>query len=93
MFLSLGAGESAMWFNITGSAVLVYFLSLGAPNQPGGILVGTMTLLRYRGLAPADFMFITIFFVAAFGILQNLINVIGDIVTVAIEEQKMKNTP
>ena len=32
-------------------------------------------------------MYVAVFFEAAFGVFQNLLNVMGDIVTVAIEEQ------
>jgi hypothetical protein len=35
-------------------------------------------------------MFAAILFEAAFGVFQNLLNVMGDIVTVAIEEQSGK---
>lgn len=71
------------WVNIVLIAVLVFFLSLGAPNQPGSVLIGITIILAYmnsQNLIP-----LAIICEAAFGGLLNLINITGDIIT-AIEE-------
>ena len=35
---------------IAAVAVLVLFLSLGAPNQPGSVLIGLIILMNYLGI-------------------------------------------
>ena len=90
LFLSFELGESIAWYRILVLAMLVIFLSLGAPNQPGTFLVGTMIILRYFGYASASLTYITLVLEASLGVVQNLINVVGDIVTVTVEEEQMK---
>ena len=79
-------GIEVSWLQIVGIAVLVLFLSVGAPNQPGSILIGMLIITFY--LKANELVLIAIFAEVFFGALQNVINVIGDIVTMAIEEQK-----
>ena len=88
IYFSFGLGLSHTWYDLTILAILVIFLSFGAPNQPGSILIGTIIILKYMGYDASEYMSIPIIFEAVFGIVQNLVNVIGDIVTVTIEEQK-----
>lgn len=71
---------------LIGIAVLVLFLSIGAPNQPGSILIGMLIITFY--LQADELVLVAIYAEVFFGALQNAINVVGDIVTVAIEEQK-----
>lgn len=73
-------------FSILVIAILVVFLSYGAPNQPGSILIGILIIMLY--LRTESMIPVAILAEVAFGWLQNLINVAGDIVTVAIEEKK-----
>ena len=54
------------------------------------MLIGTMILLQFTGFESPICVFVAFFSEAVLGILQNLINVAGDIVTVTIEEQKQK---
>ena len=75
---------------IIGIAVLVLFLSIGAPNQPGSILIGMLIITFY--LQANELVVVAIYAEVFFGALQNMINVAGDIVTVAIEEQKSMRT-
>lgn len=76
---------------IIGIAVLVLFLSIGAPNQPGSILIGMLIITFY--LQANELIIVAIYAEVFFGALQNAINVVGDIITVAIEEQKsMRST-
>lgn len=80
----LGINVSVL--QIIGIAVLVLFLSIGAPNQPGSIMIGMLIITFY--LQANELVIIAIYSEVFFGALQNAINVVGDIVTVAIEEQK-----
>ena len=79
-------GIEISWLKIIGIAFLILFLSVGAPNQPGSIMIGMLIITMY--LKADELMIIAIFAEVFFGWLQNIINVLGDIVTVAIEEQK-----
>ena len=77
--------SSASWYHIIVIAVMVVFLSLGAPNQPGSILIGTLIIALFL---KADVLIPTALYLEVFfGAMQNLINVTGDMVTVAIEEK------
>ena len=73
------------WIDIAGIGVLVFFLSLGAPNQPGSILIGVLIMLQFAnafdmlGMAIAAEVFL--------GGMQNITNVIGDIVLAAIDDR------
>ena len=79
-------GIEISWLQIVGIAFLVLFLSVGAPNQPGSMLIGMLIITFY--LQADELISIAIFAEVFFGAIQNIINVLGDIVTVAIEEQK-----
>ena len=84
-------GIDVSLLQIIGIAVLILFLSIGAPNQPGSILIGMLIITFY--LQANELILIAIYAEVFFGALQNAINVVGDIVTVAIEEQKsMRST-
>lgn len=75
----------ASWFHVIVIGIMVVFLSFGAPNQPGSILIGTLIIalfLKTDVLIPTA-VYLEVFF----GAIQNLINVLGDVVTVAIEEK------
>ncbi len=74
------------WLQVVVIAFLILFLSVGAPNQPGSIMIGMLIITLY--LKADSMIIIAIFSEVFFGSIQNIINVIGDIVTVAIEEQK-----
>ena len=83
--------SQASWYHVIVIAIMVVFLSLGAPNQPGSILIGMLIITFY--LQADELILVAIYAEVFFGALQNAINVVGDIVTVAIEEQKsMRST-
>ena len=71
-------------FDIVILGALVLLLSVGAPNQPGSILIGTLIITAY--LHSYDLICVAIYLEAFLGTAQNMANVIGDIVTVAIDE-------
>ena len=62
----------------------VLFLSFGAPNQPGSILIGMIIVLAY--LNAPHMLCVAIFLEVFLGSLQNLVNVISDIVLLAEEQ-------
>jgi len=70
--------------NVAVIAALVLFLSFGAPNQPGSILIGTLIIIAY--LNSYDTICMAIYLEVFLGGILNMINVISDIVTVAEEE-------
>ena len=84
IFLFL-TGTSFDWLNLVSMGALVLFLSFGAPNQPGSILIGTLIVTMY--LHSYDAICAAIYLEAFLATAQNLINVIGDIVIAAIEER------
>ena len=84
-------GIEVSWLHIVGIAVLILFLSLGAPNQPGSIVIGMLIITFF--LQADELISIAIFAEVFFGAIQNIINVVGDIVTVAIEESKADAAP
>ena len=90
MFLAFSTGRAVTWYGVLMSGILVFFLSLGAPNQPGGLLVGTMIMIQYFGVDLSSAIYLAIAFEAALGVFQNLFNVAGDIVTVTIEEERIR---
>ena len=78
-------GNSASWYHILVIAILVVFLSFGAPNQPGSILIGTLIVAMFL---QGDVLIPTaVYLEVFFGGIQNMINVTGDVVTIAIEEK------
>ena len=81
-------GMEISWVQIVVILVLIVFLSFGSPNQPGSLLIGMLIITMY--LHADGMITVAIFSEVLFGHIQNLINVIGDIVTVAIEECKCK---
>ncbi len=86
MLLVFVLGVNVSWMHIVGIAVLILFLSLGAPNQPGSIVIGVLIITFF--LQADGIISIAIYAEVFFGAIQNIINVTGDIVTVAIEESK-----
>lgn len=74
------------WLSLITLAALIIFLSLGAPNQPGSILIGSLIITMY--LNSFEVIAMAIVAEALFGSAQNLINVIGDIVMAAIDNHK-----
>ena len=79
-------GADASWLLIAEIAIIILFLSLGAPNQPGSILIGIFIITFL--LKADELSSVAIYAEVLFGAIQNIINVTGDIVTVAIEENK-----
>lgn len=89
MFIQL-TGLSVSWFDILVLVALVVFLSMGAPNQPGSMLIGMLIIINY--LKAFDMIAVAIYCEVFFGSIINLINVEGDIVSIAVEEANEKKT-
>ena len=79
------ANISVSWVDVVGIGVLVFFLSLGAPNQPGSILIGILIMLQFAGAF--NMLGMAIVAEVFLGSIQNITNVIGDIVLAAIDNQ------
>lgn len=84
MLFIFASGAEVSAVNIIVIAALVLFLSFGAPNQPGSILIGTLIIITY--LHAYDAICMAIYLEVFLGGIQNIINVISDIVTVAEKE-------
>lgn len=69
-------------------ALLVLFLSLGAPNQPGGMLIGTVIIANYLNMY--EMWILGVFLEVFLGRAQNAVNVLGDIVMIAVDDAKAK---
>lgn len=81
-------GATVSWLNLIAIGALVLFLSLGAPNQPGSVLIGFLIIANY--LKAYDILAVAIYSEVFFGSLLNLVNVTGDIVTVVVEDDRLK---
>jgi len=85
---SFATATELTWLSFIGLAALVLFLSFGAPNQPGSILIGMLIITMY--LNAFEVVCMAIYLEAFFGIAQNTVNVIGDIVIAAVEDSREK---
>lgn len=65
--------------------MLVFVLSLGAPNQPGSCIIGTLIILHY--VHAYTLIPFAILAEVLFGTALNLMNVTGDIVTITAYKQ------
>ena len=72
------------WLNVAVIALIAIFLSFGAPNQPGSILIGMLVILTYLHSDAA--ISLALCFELFCGSLQNILNVISSVVTVAENE-------
>lgn len=79
------ANVGISWGEVVGIGVLVFFLSLGAPNQPGSILIGILIMLQF--VDAFDMLGMAIVAEVFLGGIQNITNVIGDIVLAAIDDR------
>ena len=83
LFMSYSSGNLTP-LSVIEIGILVLFLSMGAPNQPGSCLVGILIILFHMkafSLVP-----LAIITEAMFGGLLNLLNVTGDIITVTADD-------
>ena len=87
LILVFSSGMDVTWFEVATIVVLVIFLSLGAPNQPGSFAIGFFIIINY--LQAYNLLPLAIYAEVVFGSILNLINITGDIVTVATEEARL----
>lgn len=78
------SGERVSVIDVVTLAMLVFFLSLGAPNQPGSLLIGMMLFINYWNAL--DMVSLAICCEVFLGSVLNLINITGDVVAIAIKE-------
>ena len=86
--IMLASRTKVSWGDIALIALLVFFLSLGAPNQPGSCLIGILIILSY--MDASKLIPLAIYSEAAFGSLLDMTNITGDIVTAAEFDRKLK---
>ena len=83
MYIALNS-EPLSVIELIAVGVLIFFLSLGAPNQPGSCIISlTMVMLYFRAESLTT---IAIIAEAFLGGILNITNITGDIVTAATEE-------
>lgn len=82
------SGTEINLLSLGGIGLLVLFLSMGAPNQPGSCLIGMLIIFYHMNAY--NLIPLAIFTEAMFGGLQNLVNVAGDIITVVVDTAKNK---
>lgn len=71
-------------------ALLVLFLSLGSPNQPGSILIGTVIIANYLNMT--EIWVLGVFLEVFLGRAQNLTNVLGNIAMTAIDDVEARHS-
>ena len=91
LVLMLTSRTAVAWTDIALIGLLVLFLSLGAPNQPGSCLIGILIILTY--MEALELIPLAIFSEVVFGSLLNLTNITGDIITAAELDRKEKRIP
>jgi Na+/H+-dicarboxylate symporter len=84
LLTALNSNNNVTFIDIITIGVLVFFLSLGAPNQPGSCLIGILVILNY--MDSLDLIPMAVIAEVSVGWLLNLTNVVGDLVTVADKE-------
>lgn len=87
MLLIVSSNGALSWWNYLLLAVLVIFLSIGAPNQPGSILIGMLIIIHYLNIP--NILPVAIYCEVLLGTLQNLVNVVGDIVMSVIDNRNV----
>ena len=88
MILMFTTGSGISWLDVIMVGLVVFFLSLGAPNQPGSILIGLLVIFNY--MDALDIIALAIYAEAIFGSLLSVTNAAGDIVTIAITDKYEK---
>jgi len=74
-------------YEILSTMAAILLLSIGAPNQPGSLLMVMVVLLKYVGISSniiADILIVE----AVFGRVYSFINSLGDIFSIIIEDKK-----
>ena len=87
MFI-VGSGIRVTWIDILVILLLVVFLSYGAPNQPGSMLIGLLFVINY--LKAYDMIAMAILAEVFLGSILNITNVYGDVVSAAIDDLHLK---
>ncbi len=84
IFVTFSGPGTTIWEMLL-IAMLVFVLSLGAPNQPGSCIIGILIILHY--VQAYTFIPFAIFAEVFFGAMLNLMNVTGDIITEVVNEK------
>lgn len=87
LFMVTASGTVTL-FDVVVIGLVILFLSLGAPNQPGSILIGLLMVFRY--LQADGMIALAIYSEALFGNLLCMTNAVGDVVEIAITDKREK---
>ena len=88
MIIIIFGGRLISPFDAFTIGFLVFFLSFGAPNQPGSCLIGIMIVLQ--SVHATQLVPLAIYSEAILGWLINLVNVADDVVIVVTEDAKSR---
>ncbi len=77
MLLLIFNRSEISYLKIAVIGILILFISMGAPNQPGGIMIAMVIIFNY--MATPELLPIAICCEVLFGAMLNLINVLGNI--------------
>lgn len=91
LILVFMSNQNVTVLDVSVIAVLVFFLSLGAPNQPGSFLIAILIILHY--LEHNELIPIAIFCEVFYGGILNIMNVHGDIITCAEMKNAREQSP
>ena len=78
---------SVSWKGMIVLCILILFMSFGAPNQPGSCLIGGLIILNYFN-SYTQLTNIVIAVEVFMGSILNIFNLTGDIVTLAIDNER-----
>ena len=86
IMLILVSGTTISYLGIAAIAIIILFMSLGAPSQPGTFAIGSVIVFTF--MQTYDLLTLAICMEVLLGGMVNIVNVVGDIVTVAVIERK-----
>ena len=89
LILMFTTGSGISWIDVMVVGILVFFLSLGAPNQPGSILIGLLVIFNYMNAM--NIIALAIYCEAVFGSLLSAMNAGCDVITIAITDKNEKD--
>jgi len=84
---AIGVSLSPMKY--VGMAIILLLFSVGAPNQPGSFLLGMIILMTFIGIS-IELIGVMLIIEALASKLYSSFNSIGDIVTLVIEDERLK---
>ncbi|GEM_PF-4160504 len=87
LIATVGVSVTAMQY--AGIVLILFLFSVGAPNEPGSLLLGAIILMSFIGIS-VELVGAVLILEALFSKIYSFINAAGDIVTLAIEDERHK---